>query len=1131
MILKKMKNRMLSILLTAAVAVTAVPSVPVMAMPEGGEEAYISEDRLTSDSEGQVDSEDMLPETDAEQPEEEQQEGNSEGVPEAELPVTDDTAEGEISQFVDEDSAIQPEVPQDSEEYEYSGALNVDVKAVGTNGYIYDDVAYLSVKAYNSLPEDAQKVYVEMCDAIAEWKESGQDVHNIVLSVDENGELMFGASMSANSLYTADAQQLIDGMTEESAGESGDTKEDSKEEIKDDTKETTNTEKTEDIDGVESGDIDTGNTDGDKAADNSDAADKEETDKNDGIEGKEETDSSTDTKDNDETDGTNDSTVDSEDTDGSSDTEDNKKPDDSSDVSDDKAVAEPQPSDSETGDVPTDEETGEAQEPSNMETEAEGIISENVELAAAYGVDSQCTGELSVAELDTLLTNNNYFKNQLDSFTKMFYDTGKKFIVDQKLYNEKLSTPEVYVGFTLKTSAYVTEKNFPLACVNSISALVNMYPNSFNWVNLGSENALRIEGSYMNGRGSYTVALLRSKYYNTTLESQATAQINSLVDAAVNYALATYPTNPTYGIIDYFDNWICEHNYYNMIGTHTDAASMASEAYYYCHNVYGILLKGYGVCESYALAMSSLLDAAGIRNQYIMGDAGGGHAWDYVQMPDNQWYMLDSTWNDDEKLGTSTKDYFLVCDDGIHKATGMRFQSGKSFKFEKLSKANAAEPDKTTLMLKPKAKYNMSVQDSFYSKMVSEWSSDDKAIASVDKNGVITAGKKAGKTKINMKLNNGKTYSVDVTVYQYQVASLTFPYNNKSAYTDTYADDDNFSYYGDSYYIYIDVNQKDKILSAENLQKAAQLPITVTSGNTKVAEVVGNPIFEGDRIRLDIFPKAIGKSKITVKFAGKTASYTLNVKYGLQENWFKCESDAAGYAYTGKPYKPKVTKDGTGDLAKNAKYKVTYVNNKNAGTATVRITGTGNYAGIVEKYFTINPVNLEGEVQFLSCTESMVYNGAGQQPKTKVKVGSKTLKAGSDYVLLYNGSEELPTEVGTYTVTIKGNNYKISSSATKEFEIKKTNLDKVKVTCPSSMKATGNDLVPAVREKIVVKIGKNILDENVDYSVTFCDNDGKALTQQKITEAGTYKVVFAPIGKNVEKSAKKESIVKTLKVK
>ena len=68
---------------------------------------------------------------------------------------------------------------------------------------------------------------------------------------------------------------------------------------------------------------------------------------------------------------------------------------------------------------------------------------------------------------------------------------------------------------------------------------------------------------------------------------------------------------------------------------------------------------GYGVCESYALTMNWLLEKAGIRSMYAVGDVtGGGHAWNYVQMSDGKWYLQDSTWNDDGS--TSNRDYLLV---------------------------------------------------------------------------------------------------------------------------------------------------------------------------------------------------------------------------------------------------------------------------------------------------------------------------------------------------------------------------------------------------------------------------------------------------------------------------------------
>ena len=63
--------------------------------------------------------------------------------------------------------------------------------------------------------------------------------------------------------------------------------------------------------------------------------------------------------------------------------------------------------------------------------------------------------------------------------------------------------------------------------------------------------------------------------------------------------------------------------------------------------------------------------------------------------------------------------------------------------------------------------------------------------------------------------------------------------------------------------------------------------------------------------------------------------------------------------YTGEAFTPSVTvKDGDKILVKDTDYEVAYKNNINAGTATVTVTGKGNYAGSVEKTFIINKASL-----------------------------------------------------------------------------------------------------------------------------------------------------------------------------
>lgn len=61
------------------------------------------------------------------------------------------------------------------------------------------------------------------------------------------------------------------------------------------------------------------------------------------------------------------------------------------------------------------------------------------------------------------------------------------------------------------------------------------------------------------------------------------------------------------------------------------------------------------------------------------------------------------------------------------------------------------------------------------------------------------------------------------------------------------------------------------------------------------------------------------------------------------------------YSYNGKAQTPDVTVTlNDNELEKNTDYKIDYVNNQNAGTATINITGMGRYEGSVSKNFTIN---------------------------------------------------------------------------------------------------------------------------------------------------------------------------------
>jgi len=132
-------------------------------------------------------------------------------------------------------------------------------------------------------------------------------------------------------------------------------------------------------------------------------------------------------------------------------------------------------------------------------------------------------------------------------------------------------------------------------------------------------------------------------------------------------------------------------------------------------------------------------------------------------------------------------------------------------------------------------------------------------------------------------------------------------------------------------------------------------------------------------------------------------------------NISKCAVTVKDQTYTGKALKPAVTvKYGKAKLVKGTDYIVSYKNNKGAGTATVTLTGKGDYTGTRKVTFTIKPAKLS-KCTF-SALKDAVYSGAAKKPAVTVKFGATKLKKGTDYTVAYKNN----IEVGTATVTLTG---------------------------------------------------------------------------------------------------------------
>ena len=213
------------------------------------------------------------------------------------------------------------------------------------------------------------------------------------------------------------------------------------------------------------------------------------------------------------------------------------------------------------------------------------------------------------------------------------------------------------------------------------------------------------------------------------------------------------------------------------------------------------------------------------------------------------------------------------------------------------------------------------------------------------------------------------------------------------------------------------------------------------------------------------------------------------------------------YTYDGTEKKPTVTvKDGSKTLTSGTDYTVAYSNNINAGTATVTVSGKGNYSGSKNADFTISP----GTILYpmAQCTIRLaqepfyIYSGAPCEPAIVVTHNGNQLVKDRDYYIEYSNN----INAGTATVLVHGKNnpyngvgYRGDASIT--FPISPRNLTDGMVTLSqTSYTYDGTEKRPSV----IVKDGSSTLTSGTDYTVSYSNNINVGTATVTVTGKGNY---------------------------
>lgn len=278
-----------------------------------------------------------------------------------------------------------------------------------------------------------------------------------------------------------------------------------------------------------------------------------------------------------------------------------------------------------------------------------------------------------------------------------------------------------------------------------------------------------------------------------------------------------------------------------------------------------------------------------------------------------------------------------------------------------------------------------------------------------------------------------------------------------------------------------------------------------TSSDADILEIVSGA---------DTAAPTIAVKKADAAGAALTVVYTSATHYGTDTVTITVAAktvtadmiaDMPAATYTGSAILPApAVKHGAATLVPGTDFDFGYADNTNAGTATLTVTGKGNYAGTAAKAFTILQKSFDGAVITLDHA-AFPYSGAEQT----VNITSVTLAGwtpvitAADYEIM-DGSNKATDAADSITLTIRGKgNYTGTATTTWKIDRIDPAIADFDVTpvLPAAPVYDGNSKIVTVTPKSGIR-GMGAV--TVHYEATFGITYPKSETAP--TDAGTYKV-------------------------
>ena len=290
--------------------------------------------------------------------------------------------------------------------------------------------------------------------------------------------------------------------------------------------------------------------------------------------------------------------------------------------------------------------------------------------------------ELNNKEVSATTRNivDHYYYDQIGEGAKIMYNT---------ILENVDTLRSGYGTIEFPTDGAISDKDFQTAW----DAFKLDHPEIF-YVDTSQLSLVTQKTSYLFIKKTYYKYSLTEKeggYYLGSFKSVEDIESAEVAIESVTNSILAGANGSRYNKIKYAHDWIVDHSEYNKNEDDTN------------DSIYGILVKKKAVCEGYANTFKYLMDKMNIPCVIVYGTAtissgeSEAHAWNYVQLENEKWYLVDTTWDDPIIYGggslndESKYKYFLVGADAVsenHVVDNDVSGTGQNFSYPELSKAN-----------------------------------------------------------------------------------------------------------------------------------------------------------------------------------------------------------------------------------------------------------------------------------------------------------------------------------------------------------------------------------------------------------------------------------------------------------